>query len=156
MYTINVDASIGPKNPGGYAFWGIIVKEDGKEIHKETGYIGHGEGMTINYAEYQAVIEALRWIDNSTHFNRLVNSDYHSKSFRIYSDSSLIVNQINGKWKCKNPELQNQLEEVRVLIYQIEDIHDPLKFIWIPREKNTEADELVGAVYEKFMEQLHD
>lgn len=150
MFTIHVDASIGPKNPGGYAFWGIVVKEDGKEIHKETGYIGCGEGMTINYAEYEAVIEALRWIESYTHFNSLVNNDNDSKSFRIYSDSSLIVNQINGKWKCKNPELQEQLKEVQILIYQIEDIHDPLKFIWIPREKNEEADELVHRAYDNY------
>jgi ribonuclease HI len=56
----------------------------------------------------------------------------------VRSDSQLIVNQINGRFRVTKRHLANYLEEIRrategALNFQIE---------WIPREENKAADEL--------------
>ena len=39
-------------------------------------------------------------------------------SLRIFSDSNLVVNQVNGRWKSKNPRMLLLRDEVRALLDQ--------------------------------------
>lgn len=50
---------------------------------------------------------------------------------KIFSDSQLVVNWANGKWKTKKSRLIPQVEMLRVLL----SFSKP-EVIWIPREKN--------------------
>jgi len=54
-------------------------------------------------------------------------------------DSKLIVEQMSGNWKIKNPEM-------RKMAIQARDAHPPalIKYEWIPREMNSDADSLVN------------
>jgi len=74
-------------------------------------------GLTNNEAEYFGVIEALKQ-----------NKD---KNICMYSDSQLIVNQLNKKYKIKEPRLKALAEQVWKLCEGRE-----IKFTWIPRERN--------------------
>jgi len=54
---------------------------------------------TCNQAEYGAVLKALEYL--------LPALDYPGRlDIEIYSDSQLVVSQINGGWKIKDPRLQ--------------------------------------------------
>jgi len=55
-----------------------------------------GEGLTNNELEYLALEYALRYIENR----------YSSKDVTIYSDSKLVVSQINGEWRVTTESLR--------------------------------------------------
>lgn len=108
------------------AYIGVVIMD------KETGEVvlEHGQGIgkaTVNEAEYSAVIFALYWA-----------LEHGAEILDVKSDSQLIVNQINGKWKVsKNGvHLRDYLNEVKdarkgLLSFGIS---------WVPREENRVAD----------------
>ena len=122
---VYTDGGCGPYNPRGIATWGIAVIDRGELIFRDHGYIGFGEGMTCNVAEYHAVIEALKWGYRT-----------NTKGFGIRTDSRLVVQQILGYWNVKAPHLQGLLARAvkGMTICEVTDVK------WIPRERNTLAD----------------
>jgi len=84
-------------NPGPGACAFIFVKGD-EVIYSDSKYLGT---VTNNKAEYNAVIEALKKAVEYTRWN-----------VRVYSDSKLIINQINGEWRIKKEHLKKLYDEV--------------------------------------------
>ncbi len=113
-------ASLGNPGPMGI---GVVIYRDGLRIEELSEYIGDG---TNNIAEYTAVIRALETI------HELGEMEAHVKS-----DSQLIVRQLNGEYKVRDPELRPLKERVEHLCRGLK-----VSFEHIPREKNAEADEL--------------
>jgi ribonuclease HI len=72
--------------------------------------------FTNNEMEYQALIQALELASNGD---------------TIFSDSQLIVNQVNGLWKVKEKSLRPYCEKARSL-KEKKDV----TLTWIPREQN--------------------
>ncbi len=110
-------------NPGKSGIGVVIIEPSGKK-HKISQNIGFA---TCNEAEYIAVIYALE-----------KSIELKGEIIKIYSDSSLIVNQCNGFWKMKNDRLSFYLNRIRELRKNFKKV----EFNWIRREKNTEADKL--------------
>lgn len=122
-------------NPGPGAV-GFVVKDNtGKVLTEQGKYIGH---VTNNVAEYQAVIEALKWLKNN-----LINS---VNSINFFLDSKLVVNQLNGYYKIKNANLRNLIIEVRKLE---REIGGNVSYCYLAREKNFQADFLVNQTLAK-------
>lgn len=105
----------GSGKTGRYAY---VVEQTGKVK------ISQKRGLTNNEAEYSAIIEALK--------------DNKDKSIRIYSDSQLIVNQLNKNYSIKEDRLRNLAQQVWDLC-QGRDI----SFRWLPREQN-KAGKILG------------
>lgn len=131
-------------NPGPAAI-GFIIKDDHGKILVELGkFIGRA---TNNVAEYQAVIEALKWlslniqypIDRSAGFFRNAN-------IQFFLDSQLVVNQLNGRFKVKDTKLKNLIIKVRCLE---KEINGKIFYHFIPRQKNHHADFLVNQTLDK-------
>lgn len=119
-------------NPGPAAI-GFIVKDDkGKVLKKEGKCIGKA---TNNIAEYQAVIEALKWIKDQLTIKR------QPSAINFFLDSRLIVSQLNGLFKIKNHGLRQLIVEVRRLE---QAVGGNVAYHFIPREKNRDADALVN------------
>ena len=95
-------------------------------------YIGHA---TNNVAEYTAVKEALRLLPE-----QVVNLS-QVKEIHFYLDSQLVVRQITGVYKIKEPSLQQLCLQIKELIrhYQL-----PVHFNHVPRAENAAADKLVN------------
>lgn len=93
---------------------------------------------TNNEAEYQAVIEALEWL---AQVNR-VEQVGHVEQADFFLDSNLVVNQLNGLFKIKEPRLREFLVQIR----QLEGQTLPIKinYSYVPRAQNFEADALVN------------
>src|SRR3989338_6246677 len=120
-------------NPGKAAIGGVFCNEMGQEIKKFGEYLG--DGLTNNDAEYQAVIFALK------KFKAVFGKKIAEISeVEIRSDSELLVNQMNGKYKLENEKIQKFFIEIWNLKIDFESV----KFKAIPREKNREADALVN------------
>ena len=79
-------------NPGPAAIGVIIKNETGKTLAAYGEYIGT---ETNNTAEYMAVISALKKA-------RELGAD----TVECYMDSLLVVEQMNRRWKVKEPHLQ--------------------------------------------------
>ena len=108
------------------AYIGVLI------VDKESGEVlcEHGQSIglaTVNEAEYSAVIFALYWA-----------LEHGAETLDVKSDSQLIVNQINGKWKVsKNGRhLRDYLDEVD----QARENLLSFGISWIPREENKVAD----------------
>jgi ribonuclease HI len=117
-------------NPGPAAI-GFVVKDDKGSVLAEKGkYIGEA---TNNVAEYQAVIEALKWIKK--------NLSSRPAGLIFFLDSKLAVNQLNGLFKVKNYGLRNLIVEVR---QHEREIGGNVAYRFVRREKNKKADALVN------------
>ncbi len=113
-------------NPGEGGF-GVIIKDTaGTVIEEVGGYIGI---TTNNIAEYTALLTALK-----------VASKYTDGKIIVYSDSELMVRQLNGVYKVRNEGLLPLYQEAKRLTSRFND------FIieHIPREKNKDADSLAN------------
>ncbi len=78
-------------NPGPGAI-GVIVREDGKILTKYSAKIG--KFVTNNIAEYEALIKALE-----------LASKYTNEELTCFLDSELLVNQLLGRYRVRNPHL---------------------------------------------------
>ena len=118
-------------NPGEAAF-GAVISEDGKVVVELSERIGVA---TNNVAEYSGLVAGLQEI------NRL---DPEAKVL-VRMDSKLIVEQMSGKWKIKNPEMKKMSLKAR-------DAHPAnlINYEWIPREMNSHADALVNRALDYF------
>jgi len=120
-------------NPGPSGYGGVLQDESGKKIAGLSEYLGH---QTNNFAEYQGLIAALEYA---------IQHDY--KALKVVSDSELLVRQIKGIYKVKNPTLQDLHTRARQLIRQL----DWFSIGHVLRGKNQEADRLANAAMDKGM-----
>lgn len=134
--TVYCDGAIEPCNPGGHAVGGWVIRaSDGGLLIKGAVSLGEGPDKTNNIAEYAAVYGAL-W--------RLFEAGIFQYPVRVHTDSQLVVKQLNGEWRCKSKELRWWRDR----IWQAcENFLESVYFVWIPREENTEADEMSRSLY---------
>ncbi|MDR3647383.1 MAG: ribonuclease HI family protein [Candidatus Babeliales bacterium] len=120
------------RNNPGPAGAGICIKKNTQLIMATGAYLGH---KTNNQAEYLALLLGLFFV------KQFLKSD---DVLHIKSDSELLVKQILGHYKIKNPELQKLhglgLKFLKNIKYKIEHVL---------REKNKEADEQANLAVDK-------
>lgn len=117
-------------NPGLSAYGFIIYDKNLKIIQEEGKPIGMS---TNNVAEYMGVISALRWL--------LKNNRIENPIIQFYLDSTLVTNQMEGRFKIKNENLRNLYFTAKQLEEQIKG---SMGYEAVRREKNKEADKLVN------------
>lgn len=127
-------------NPGPAAASFVVFDQTKKEIYKEGKYLGEA---TNNVAEYNGVIQALRWLKNFTPESR-------PAKIHFFLDSQLVVNQLNGKFKIKDSKLRLLIMEIHSLETEI---GAAIIYCYVPREKNKEADLLLNQILDE--KQLH-
>jgi len=111
-------------NPGDAGF-GVLF-EHGEERCEITGFLGR---TTNNVAEYSALLAAL------THAAR-----EGVQMLSLYSDSELLVKQVNGQYKVKAPHLIPMFLKV----LQLKRAIPRLRVEHVRREQNNEADGLAN------------
>ena len=117
-------------NPGDSGI-GILFKN--REQNNFKKYIGIG---TNNNAEYTALITALE-----------IALNLKILRIRVFTDSMLVANQINGSWKVKDADIRVLFSKAKKLIENFEDF----SITHIRRELNSEADQLANdAINEYF------
>lgn len=110
-------------NPGQAGSGSVVIDPETGAVIAEVGrYLGIASN---NVAEYTALIEGVRAalrIDP--------NAELH-----VRMDSKLVVEQMCGRWKIKHPDMAELAATARELL-----TGTPVRFEWIPREKNFRAD----------------
>lgn len=121
----------GNPGPAGY---GVVIKDEaGQKVTALSEYLGH---QTNNFAEYQGLIAALEFALR-----------HGPKALKVTSDSELLVRQIKGIYKVKNPTLKDLHARAKELIAQM----DWFSIGHALREHNQEADRLANAAMDKGM-----
>lgn len=141
------DGGCEPANPGGTGVWGFVVKATGLNDLSQFGHLPAAPEMTNNIAEYTALGKALRFLVDCT-----ANPDMpavlivRDTDLVIRGDSKLVIEQLNGNWKCNKPRLKDLLARCHELLDQLTS---NWRAEWIPREQNTEADALTRRAYQE-------
>ncbi len=129
--TVFIDGLAEPSNPG-TGTYGFVIYGGEKKLAEGSGLAGYD--VTSNYSEYTALAEALKRLKSLG-----VEGDV-----LIRSDSKLVVGHLSEGWKVKGGMYVEKLKEVRDLMKEFGSI----RFEWIPREQNQEADLLTRVAYE--------
>lgn len=120
---ISVFCDGGSRGNPGHAAYGFVVKQNGKNIKEEGGYIGIA---TNNFAEYTAIVKALTYL----------KGNYKGQDVSCFLDSQLAASQLSGLYKIKNAQIREMIVEIR----QMETELGQVSYTHIPREQNKEAD----------------
>ncbi len=120
-------------NPGPAGFGAVIEDGAGQRVAELSKFLGH---QTNNYAEYSGLLAALHYA-----------LDHGHTALEVISDSELLVKQINGQYKVRNPGLMVLHGQAKSLIRKLEwfKIHHVL------RGKNKEADTLANRAMDEGM-----
>jgi len=137
-----------PVNPNGIATYGFVIYDnrspsDRVRIYDGCGFVGAGclgDDVTNNVAEYTALIRALEW---------LVDNGMVDRQVEVKGDSQLTIRQLNGIYMVRSPRIIPLYRRAIELTEEFSEI----RFIWIPREYNEEADSLSRRAYYKFCEE---
>lgn len=113
-------------NPGPAATGIVITNATGQELAGYGEYLGH---QTNNYAEYMALISALSRAKT-----------LGATEADCFMDSKLVVEQMKGNWRVKEPHLQKLFMQV----YNLAKGFKKVTFTHIRREKNKDADRWVN------------
>ena len=99
--------------------------------------IAEGLGVaTNNQAEYIAAREGLRRA-----------SELGASEVLLRSDSRLMIEQLAGRYRVKNPTLQRLHSEVRTVAKDFERV----RYRHVPREQNREADRLANRGVDRWL-----
>ncbi|MBS1518585.1 MAG: ribonuclease HI family protein [Bacteroidetes bacterium] len=125
-------------NPGESAI-GIVISDEKNELILDfKKYIGKG---TNNSAEYRALIESVRI---------LKDIDLEFEHINFYCDSELIVKQVRGEYKIKNPDMIKLSGE---FFSELNKLKKKYIITHIPREKNRLADKLANEALNELKKQ---
>jgi len=113
-------------NPGEAGFGVHVTRPDGAEVAGLYGYLGRA---TNNVAEYEALLHALRYALGRG-----------ARRVRVFSDSELVVRQMEGRYRVKHPDMIPLHSEARSLLARFDEV----LLTHVPREQNREADRLAN------------
>lgn len=120
-------------NPGPAGIGVVVVGEDKMKITLSE-YIGE---TTNNVAEYTALLRALE-----------IPEVQEANAIKLYSDSELLVRQMNGFYKVKSENLQHLFGRAKKELARFSDFI----ITYIPREENRGADRLANGAIDRFLQ----
>jgi ribonuclease HI len=126
IYTNSDGGSRGNPGPGAI---GVVIRKDGEILIKHSMLIG--KFVTNNVAEYEALIKALELASKCT-----------KGEITCCLDSELVVKQLLGKYRVKNPKLL----ELFLKIQKLQENFEKIIYKHVRREDNFQqiADELLN------------
>jgi ribonuclease HI len=113
-------------NPGESACAVVLFDEHNEELLRRSKRLGV---TTNNVAEYEGVLLALE-----------LGAALRARELRINLDSELVVKQLNGEYKVKNPQLRVLHAKARDLARSFEKV----EFARVPRQESKLADKLAN------------
>jgi probable phosphoglycerate mutase len=120
-------------NPGPSGYGAVIEDAQGRVVARLSEFLGR---QTNNYAEYAGLLAVLQWAN-----------DNGAKRLRVVSDSELMVKQMKGQYKVKNPGLFPLWEEAKRRAAKL----DRFEMRHTLRGGNQEADRLANEAMDRGM-----
>ncbi len=114
-------------NPGPAGYGAVLIDAaTGQVLVERHGGLGV---TTNNVAEYRGLIAGLR-----------AAAEHAAREVEVRLDSKLLVEQMSGRWRIKQPHLRPLAAEAAELVRGF----DKVSFTWIPRAQNSRADKLAN------------
>lgn len=117
-------------NPGSGALGFVVMHSKEGELFRYGKKIDY---CTNNYAEYKALTEVLQYLNNK---------NFNDSNIIIYSDSELLVNQMNGIYKVRSNNIHPLFEKAQSIFKKMKNI----QIEHISRKDNYVADWIVNRV----------
>lgn len=153
---LHVDGGCGPENPGGTVTAGWVLYDPKKPniplVEEGKVVRDGGSQATNNFGEFSALGLALTYLKGQNWKGEIT----------IKADSKLLVEQVNGRWKCKAPHLiilrDKILDLLKDLSFQLINESEPLvdegkhacRLVHVKREFNVRPDELCHLAFEEY------
>ncbi len=118
-------------NPGDSACAFVICKMDNSVVEKSGYYMGMATNNQAEYYGFKVGLERAR--------------DLGINKVSLFSDSQLVVNQMNGIYKVRNQELAPLHADVSEIAASFEKV----TFAYVPRELNKIADAEVNRILDE-------
>ena len=118
-------------NPGPASIGAAIYDENGGEVHTVSRRIGRA---TNNEAEYQAAIAGLE-----------AALALGARHVELRMDSELVVRQLGGRYKVRNPRLRGLFGRVKNLQWRFASFEARS----VPRAENARADSLANEALDR-------
>ncbi len=118
-------------NPGPSSFGVVVFDADGRQVHSVSQALGRA---TNNQAEYRGAIAALE-----------AALGLGAREVELRMDSELVVRQLSGRYKVRNPALIPLHSRIQYLRKQFERV----VIVHVPRAQNREADRLANEALDK-------
>lgn len=122
-------------NPGPAGIGVFITDKDGKKLEARYRYLGVA---TNNQAEYQGALHGIRR-----------GIELGAIEIELRMDSNLVIEQLSGNFKIKNPELKVIYGEIQNLL---QAWRGKIVFTHVRREYNKEADRLSNVAMDEGVE----
>ena len=124
--TLIVEADGGSRGNPGHAGYGALVRDPdtGAILAEKAEYIGKASNNVAEYSGLVAALEMAHEIDPDCWILAKM-------------DSKLVVEQMSGRWKIKHEDMQRLAAKARGIVNPRR-----VKYQWIPRELNKDADRL--------------
>lgn len=139
---VNCDGLCQPRNPGGTATFGWVARRADRLLGQDCGVVAKGPRATNNLAEYTAIIEALRW---------LRANGFGGERVICRSDSQLAIRQLDGTYAVRSQKILPIWSQAA----QEAKAFTNLRFEWVPRNRNEEADALTRVAYDRSRSSEH-
>jgi ribonuclease HI len=123
----------GSRNNPGPAGIGVVAYRGDEQLFTLSEFLGV---QTNNWAEYQGVIRALETV---------LERKLEQEQIEIRMDSKLVVEQLLGNWKIKEPSLKPQAGRALELVHRCAGVD----FTHVPREQNKVADKLANEAMDR-------
>ncbi len=118
-------------NPGPAGYGVFIEDQRGGRIAELSNYLGR---QTNNFAEYSGLVAALAY-----------SLEHGFKAVQVLSDSELLVRQLHGVYKVRDPRLRELFDRAQALIRQL----DWFRVEHVRREQNRDADRLANLAMDR-------
>jgi ribonuclease H / adenosylcobalamin/alpha-ribazole phosphatase len=129
MYKLYFDgASRG--NPGLASYGGVIVSNYGDNAEMATYAKVLPKGTSNNVSEYTGLLEGLKKAQ-----------ELCIDELEVYGDSKLVINQMNGIWSVKHPNMKVLYEECK----KVEKFFVNITYCHVERKFNKRADALANS-----------
>ena len=129
-WTLRCDGgSRGNPGPGAAAY--ALYDDEGREVEARGEFLG---AVTNNVAEYRALLAGLE-----------ASRRRGLKSLVVCLDSELVVRQMRGEYRVKNPGLK----PLHAAAAKVAGAFERIRFKEVPREENARADRLVNETLDK-------
>jgi ribonuclease HI len=143
---INFDGLCEPANPSGIACYGFVVKnEKATVLHRGYGLVNSVRPFSpesnSNAAEYGSAIKAMDWLVENGYAN-----DKYDYEILVRGDCQLIMRKLKSRDYSPRAARMSPMYDKAIMI-RSRFVPDSMRFEWIRRDENREADELAKKAY---------
>jgi ribonuclease HI len=144
---VNFDGLCEPANPAGIPCYGFVVKNENATVsYRGYGLVNSVKPFSLqansNAAEYGSVIKAMEWlVENGYAAN--ASDDYE---ILVRGDCQLIMRKLKSRDYSPRAARMSPMYDIAVML-RSKFPPDGIRFEWVKRDENKEADELAKEAY---------